>query len=41
MGGTNPAYEASARRTIRNALPCLDRWTRDVLWGVAYRRAMM
>jgi hypothetical protein len=39
--GTDPAHEASARARINAELPCLDAWTREVLWNVAYQRAMM
>jgi hypothetical protein len=40
----SPARDArtrSARRRINVELPCLDEWTRTVLWNVAYQRAMM
>jgi hypothetical protein len=39
--GTDADHEASARATIDAELPCLDEWTRTVLWNVAYQRAMM
>jgi hypothetical protein len=39
--GTNPPYEAEARRRIRSALPSLDDWTFDNLWITAYRYGMM
>jgi hypothetical protein len=39
--GTDRAHEASARARINAELPCLDAWTREVLWNVAYQRAMM
>jgi hypothetical protein len=39
--GTDPAHEASARARINAELPCLDGWTRQVVWNVAYQRAMM
>jgi hypothetical protein len=39
--GTDPAHEAGARSRINAELPCLDAWTREVLWNVAYQRAMM
>jgi hypothetical protein len=39
--GTDPANEAHARLRIDAELPCLDEWTRRVLWNVAYQHAMM
>jgi hypothetical protein len=39
--GADPAREAAARQGVRDELPCLDDWTFETLWNVAYRYVMM
>lgn len=45
-GASDPLHigsprERAALEQLRRALPFLDRWTFDALWGVAFRHAMM